>query len=90
MEKKAKVNRLVQGVVISAKADKTVSISVERILQHPEYKKIIKRKSTFLAHDAEKKCKPGDLVTMKLVRPISKRKRWLVVEVVTPAKNEEV
>jgi small subunit ribosomal protein S17 len=89
-QKKAKVERTMQGVVVKAKADKTVSVSVERVVQHQEYRKIIKKKTVFLAHDEEKKCKPGDLVTIKPVRPISKRKRWLVIAVKSVTQKVEV
>ncbi|MCX6553884.1 MAG: 30S ribosomal protein S17 [Candidatus Aminicenantes bacterium] len=88
--KKEKNARMLQGVVLSAKAEKTVSVSVERVVLHPVYKKIIKKKTSFLAHDEEKKCKPGDLVTIKLVRPISKNKRWLVIHVTQITQKEEV
>jgi len=89
-QKKAKAERTLQGVVVKAKADKTVSVSVERIVQHQEYRKIIKKKTVFLAHDEEKKCKPGDIVTIKPVRPISKRKRWLVIAVKAMTQKVEV
>lgn len=90
MPKKEKVARTLQGVVLSAKAEKTISVSVERVVSHSVYKKIIKKKTTFLAHDEEKKCRPGDLVTIKMVRPISKKKRWLVVSVVKTIQKVEV
>jgi small subunit ribosomal protein S17 len=89
-QKKAKVERTLQGVVVKAKAEKTVSVSVERVIQHQMYGKTIKKKTTFLAHDEEKKCKPGDLVTIKLVRPISINKRWLVTRVTQTTQKEEV
>ncbi|MBE0665689.1 MAG: 30S ribosomal protein S17 [Chrysiogenales bacterium] len=89
-QKKAKAERTMQGVVVKAKADKTVSVSVERIVQHQEYRKVIKKKTVFLAHDEEKKCKPGDIVTIKPVRPISKRKRWLVIAVKSVTQKVEV
>jgi small subunit ribosomal protein S17 len=90
MPNKEKVARTLQGVVLSAKAEKTISVSVERVVSHPVYKKIIKKKTTFLAHDEDKKCRPGDLVTIKMVRPISKMKRWLVVSVVAATQKVEV
>jgi small subunit ribosomal protein S17 len=90
MPKKEKVTRTLQGVVLSAKAEKTISVSVERVVSHSVYKKIIKKKTTFLAHDEEKKCKAGDLVTIKMVRPISKKKRWLVVNVEKTTQKVEV
>ena len=89
-QKKAKVERTLQGVVVKAKAEKTVSVSVERVIQHQMYGKTIKKKTTFLAHDEEKKCKPGDIVTIKPVRPLSKRKRWLVIRVVPVTQKIEV
>ena len=89
-QKKAKVDRTLQGVVVTAKAEKTVSVSVERVIQHAMYGKTIKKKTTFLAHDEEKKCKPGDIVTIKPVRPLSKRKRWLVIHVVPVTQKIEV
>jgi small subunit ribosomal protein S17 len=89
-QKKARVERTLQGVVVTAKAEKTVSVSVERVVQHPMYGKTIKKKTTFLAHDEEKKCKPGDIVTIKPVRPLSKRKRWLVIHVVPMTQKIEV
>jgi small subunit ribosomal protein S17 len=89
-QKKAEVERTLQGVVEKAKADKTVSVSVERVVRHIAYGKTIKKKTTFLAHDEEKKCKPGDIVTIKPVRPLSKRKRWLVIHVVPVNQKIEV
>jgi small subunit ribosomal protein S17 len=89
-QKKAKVERTLQGVVVTAKAEKTVSVSVERVVQHPMYGKTIKKKTTFLAHDEEKKCKPGDIVTIQPVRPLSKRKRWLVIHVIPMTQKVEV
>ena len=80
------------GEVISAKADKTISVSVERIFQHPVYKKIVRKKRKYLVHDEQNRCKPGDSVRIKLVRPISRRKRWLLVDIVStaPAKDKAV
>ena len=89
-QKKAKVERALQGVVVTAKAAKTVSVRVERVIQHPAYGKTIKKKTTFLAHDEEGKCKPGDIVTIQPVRPLSKRKRWLVIHVIPVTQKIEV
>jgi len=80
----------VSGVVVSVKADKTVTVSVERIFKHTAYKKIVRRRKKYLAHDETNRCKVGDLVKLKLVRPISKRKRWLVVDVIAAAPQKEV
>ncbi len=89
-QKKAKVERTLQGVVVAARAEKTVSVSVERVIQHAQYGKTIRKKTTFLAHDEAKKCKAGDIVTIKPVRPLSKRKRWLVIRVVPVMQKIEV
>jgi len=80
------------GVVIGNKMKKTVTVLVERQIRHPLYKKTIKRKKKFLAHDEYEKCKVGDVVKIIETRPISKRKRWRIHEIIglTPAekKNE--
>jgi len=78
------------GVVIGTSMKKTVTVLVERPVRHPLYKKIIKRKKKFLAHDEYEKCKIGDTVQIIETRPISKKKRWLVKEIVglSPEKNE--
>ena len=70
------------GVVVGKKMKKTVTVLVERQLRHPLYKKIIKRRKTFLAHDEYEKCKVGDVVRIIETRPISRRKRWRVTEIV--------
>jgi small subunit ribosomal protein S17 len=79
-----------KGVVVAAKSAKTVAISVERVFQHPTYKKIIRRKKKYLVHDETNRCKLGDLVSVKQVRPISKSKRWIVVEIIESDKEKEV
>jgi small subunit ribosomal protein S17 len=90
MEKKKKSDVILTGEVIADKAEKTVAVNVERMFQHPVYKKIVRKKKKYLVHDADNKCKLGDVVKIKLVRPISKRKRWLVVEVLSTAPQKEV
>ena len=84
-----RVEILLTGEVVSAKADKTVSVNVERIFQHPVYKKIVKKKKKYLVHDEHNKCKPGDVVKIMLVRPISRRKRWLLVDIISTAPVKE-
>lgn len=80
------------GVVIGNKMKKTVTVLVERQVRHPLYKKTIKRKKKFLVHDEYEKCRVGDMVKIVETRPISKRKRWRIQEIVglTPSekKNE--
>lgn len=70
------------GKVITDKMDKTVVVAVTRLTQHPMYKKTIKKISKFKAHDDENKCKRGDVVSIIEARPISKDKRWKVLEIV--------
>jgi small subunit ribosomal protein S17 len=68
--------------VISNKGDKTITVLVERRVQHPIYGKIIKRSTKLMAHDEENQCNEGDLVTIEECRPLSKRKTWMLVNVV--------
>ena len=70
------------GKVITDKMDKTVVVAVTRLTQHPMYKKTIKKISKFKAHDDENKCKRGDVVSIIEARPISKDKRWKVLDVI--------
>ena len=84
MEKRKPRKSLV-GRVVSDKMDKTVVVSVERLFQHPTYKKIVKRTSRVHAHDEEKQCHVGDLVRVMSTRPLSKTKRWRVTEVLEKA-----
>ena len=73
------------GRVVSDKMDNTVTISIERTFQHPMYKKIVKKTSKIWAHDAENECKTGDKVRVMSTRPLSKLKRWRVVEILKRA-----
>ena len=75
----------VQGVVTSDKMDKSVVVAVERQVRHPVYGKIQRRTSTFLAHNEGNDAKVGDLVEIVEGRPMSRRKRWVVVRVVRRA-----
>jgi small subunit ribosomal protein S17 len=77
MENRKSSEIVLTGQVISAKMDKTVAVNVERIFQHPVYKKVVRKKKKYLAHDENNRCKPGDLVKIKLVRPLSKQKTFL-------------
>jgi small subunit ribosomal protein S17 len=72
--------RILQGVVVSDKGDKTVVVEVERRLMHPIYKKFIRRSKKYHAHDEQNKFKTGDTVRIRECAPISKLKRWVVVE----------
>jgi small subunit ribosomal protein S17 len=76
-------SRSVQGSVESAKMDKTITVLVVRQLQHPLYKKYIRRSTRLHAHDAENECQKGDVVIIEECRPMSKSKSWRLVKVVS-------
>ena len=90
MEKKSDTGITLTGQVVSTKADKTISVSVERVFQHPVYNKIVRKKKRYLAHDEANKYKEGDIVKIKLVRPLSKLKTWLAIELISAAPGQEV
>ena len=71
--------RILQGVVVSDKMDKTVTVQVEGRFKHPLYKKFIKRTKKYAAHDENNACKVGDTVQIRETRPISRRKTWEVI-----------
>jgi small subunit ribosomal protein S17 len=71
--------RILQGVVVSDKQDKTIVVRVERRLMHPIYKKFIRRSKKYAAHDENNTCKIGDVVRIRECRPISKNKSWELV-----------
>jgi small subunit ribosomal protein S17 len=71
--------RVLQGVVVSDKGDKTVIVRVERRVMHPVYKKFITRSKKYAAHDENNDWKAGDIVRIEESRPISKRKCWVVL-----------
>lgn len=71
--------RVLQGLVVSDKSDKTITVLVERRVMHPVYKKFIRRTKKYHAHDAENRFKTGDVVRIRETRPISKTKRWEVL-----------
>jgi len=75
------------GTVVAKKMQKTVTVEVERQVRHPLYRKTIRKKQKFLVHDDAEKCKVGDIVRIIETRPISKTKRWRVLEILglTPA-----
>jgi len=84
MEKR-KPRKTFVGRVVSDTMDKTVTVSIERLVQHPMYKKIVKKTAKLYAHDEERKCHVGDLVKVISTRPLSKMKRWRVVEILEKA-----
>jgi small subunit ribosomal protein S17 len=80
--------RLLTGKVVSNKMDKTIAVSVERLVKHPTYGKYIRRTTKLLAHDESNECKEGDTVSIKPCRPMSRRKSWVLVRVVDRAREE--
>jgi small subunit ribosomal protein S17 len=72
--------RVLQGVVVSDKGDKTVIVRVERRVMHPIYKKFVTRSKKYAAHDEHNRWRNGDLVRIEESRPISKRKHWVVLD----------
>jgi len=77
------------GAVIGDKMKKTVTVLVERPVRHPLYKKIVKKRKKFLVHDEYEKCKVGDVVKIVETRPLSRRKRWRVLEIVELSNREQ-
>jgi small subunit ribosomal protein S17 len=85
MSDNQKALRTVEGRVVSNKMNKTVTVLIERQVQHALYGKYLKRSSKLHAHDEENACKEGDLVRVAECRPLSKTKNWRVVEIVARA-----
>ncbi len=71
--------RILRGVVVSDKMNKTVTVKVERRIMHPLYKKVIRRSKKYAAHDEANACKEGDVISIRECRPLSKRKTWEVI-----------
>ena len=78
------------GRVVSDKMDKTVVVSVERLRRHPIYKRVVRLSTKFKAHDEENTARVGDTVRIEESRPLSREKRWTVVEVVARGSHEEL
>ena len=74
------------GKVVSDKMDKTIVVAIEDSVQHPLYKKVIKRTYKLKAHDENNECRTGDKVKVMETRPLSKDKRWRLVEIIEKAK----
>ncbi len=84
MERKRRKERI--GLVVSNKMDSSITVVVERKIKHPIYGKFTKKTTKFMAHDAENTCQIGDRVRIMETRPLSKRKRWRLVEVIERAR----
>ena len=74
------------GIVVSDKMNKTITIAIERKVPHPIYKKYFKKTTKLMAHDEKSECRVGDKVKVMETRPLSKSKRWRLVEIVEKAK----
>jgi len=75
------------GVVVGDKMDKTVVVSAERRVKHPMYGKSMRRSKKYKVHDEENQCKMGDQVRIMETRPLSKQKRWRLVEIISTGKK---
>ena len=84
MERNKRKTRV--GLVVSNKMQKTIVVAIDRLLRHPRYNRVIKRTSKLYAHDEKNQCQIGDKVKVMETRPLSKLKRWRVVEVLKKAK----
>jgi small subunit ribosomal protein S17 len=86
MEANRNARKEIVGRVTSAKMDKTISVAVVRNVKHPKYGKYFKKTKTFYAHDDKNECGLNDVVRIMETRPLSKMKRWRLVEIVEKAK----
>jgi small subunit ribosomal protein S17 len=83
--KKRGLQKTQTGIVVSDKMDQTVVVQVDRLVRHPMYKKYVRRRAKYTAHDETNSCKVGDRVLIRETRPLSKTKRWRVSEVLEKA-----
>lgn len=85
METTEKPKRTLTGQVVSTKMQKTIAVLVERQVEHPIYKKYLRKSTKLLAHDEDGECAEGDVVAIEECRPLSKRKAWRLQRVITRA-----
>ena len=78
--------RTIKGVVVSDKMDKTIVVKAERLVKHPVFHKYVRRHDKYKAHDEQNQCKMGDTVLIIEARPMSKDKRWRMLEILERAK----
>lgn len=78
--------KVLQGIVVSDKADKTITVKTERQVAHPLYKKYYKQSKKVTAHDENNGCGIGDIVKIQEMRPLSRTKRWNLIEIISKAK----
>jgi small subunit ribosomal protein S17 len=84
VERKQKKVRV--GTVISDKMEKTAVVQIERLVKHPIYKRYVRRRKRFKVHDEENQCRSGDVISFMATRPLSKDKRWRLIDVIERAK----
>lgn len=82
MEKKIKIKRVFQGIVVSDKPQKTAVVLVERLKTHPKYKKRYRVSKRYKIHDEKNECRVGNTVIFEECRPLSKEKRWRLIKIV--------
>jgi len=83
-----KAAKTLTGTVVGNKMDKTISVSVERLIKHPTYGKYVRRTTKLLAHDEKNECREGDTVAISECRPLSRHKSWTLVRVLERAPAE--
>jgi small subunit ribosomal protein S17 len=88
--KNTKESDRVRGVVKSDKMDKTITVSVDRVMKHQKYGKYIRRHTTYMTHDPHNEAHEGDVVDIERTRPLSKRKRWRLVRIVRRAPSTAI
>ncbi len=86
MEEQRNLRKTRIGTVASNKMDKSITVVVQRRLRHPIYGKFVKKDKKFMAHDANNECQIGDTVKIMETRPLSKNKKWRLIEVIEKAK----
>jgi small subunit ribosomal protein S17 len=80
--------KILVGEIVSNKMVKTVSVRVDRLMKHPKFKRYVRRSSTFMAHDENSLCQPGDRVKIIESRPLSRHKRWRVMAILEHAESQ--
>ena len=86
-QQRSSQRKTLTGVVVSNKMQKTIVVHVDRLMKHPRYQKIVKRFNKFKAHDEKNEAKIGDRVIIEETRPLSKDKRWRLVEILPQQKG---
>lgn len=85
VQESAKTARTMRGRVVSNKMDKSISVSVPRMVKHPVYEKYVRKSTKIIAHDENNECNEGDIVIIESTRPISKHKAWRLQKIISRA-----